>query len=110
MYLHYGQALSKLVRICRCALVEERTLPGPFAIDLNLKRPAQERTDEHNKPKHANACEGRIDSDAVNDVGSNQEFQPEHDRSPQVQAQMAISHRAVTQTDEGNEGSHERDD
>ncbi len=45
--------------------METRTLPGPFAIDLNLERPAQERTDEHKKSKHANAREGWLDGDCI---------------------------------------------
>jgi hypothetical protein len=90
--------------------VETRTLPGPFAIDLNLERPAQERTDEHKKSKHANAREGWLDGDAADDIGSDQEFQPDHDRSPQVQAEMAISRRAITKSDERNNASSERDE
>src|SRR5271169_6108153 len=76
---------SKFVRIWRLALMETHTLPGPFAFDLNLERPTQKGTDEHDEAKHSNALEGRVDSDTVDDVGSDQEFQPEHDRSPQEQ-------------------------
>ena len=58
--------------------METQTLPGPFPIDLDLERPTQECTDEHNQSKDAYAGEGRVDSHAIDDVGGNQEFQPEH--------------------------------
>ncbi|HYB00066.1 MAG TPA: hypothetical protein VED37_07590 [Ktedonobacteraceae bacterium] len=90
--------------------METRTLPGPFAIYLNLECPAEERADEHEKSKHANAHEGWINDDATDDIGSDQNFQPDHDRSPQVQAQMAIRRRGITESDEEVHESYEGDD
>jgi hypothetical protein len=37
-------------------------IPGPFTIDLNLQRPAQERSHKHYKTKHANAGEGGVEN------------------------------------------------
>src|SRR6266566_894901 len=94
----------------RFVRVETQTLPGPFTIDHNLERPTQERTDEHNQSKYANAGEGRIDSHAIDDIGGDQEFQPEHNRSAEIQTQTTIGDRAITITDEGNNVPCERED
>ena len=75
--------------------MEPRTLPRPFAVDLDIDRPAQERADKHDQPEYANGHEGGIDGDAVNDIGGDQEFQTDHDRSPQLETQVTIRHGAV---------------
>jgi YD repeat-containing protein len=90
--------------------VEPQTLPGPFPIDLNLERPTQERTNEHNQSKYAYAGEGRIDSHAIDDVGGNQEFQPEHNGSAKIETQTMIGGRAITKTDKRNYVPGERED
>ncbi len=87
--------------------METRTLPGPFAVDLDIDRPAQERADQHNQSEHANGREGGIDSDAVDDISSNQQFQPDHDCSPKVETQMTIRQRGLTYTEKGDKESHE---
>src|SRR5690242_20621326 len=78
---------SQLVRIWRFIPVEPQTLPGPFPIDLDLERPTEERPDEHNQSKDANAGEGRVDRHAIDDVGGNQEFQSEYNGSSKIQTQ-----------------------
>ena len=70
-------------------------IPGPFAIDLNLQRPAEERSHEHDEPKHANAGEGGVNGDTADDIGNNQQFLSDQDRPPQIQAQMSIGHMVL---------------
>lgn len=65
---------SELVGICWLALMRASAIPRPFAIDLNLQRPAQERSHEHDETKHANAGEGGINGDTADDIGNNQQF------------------------------------
>jgi hypothetical protein len=90
----------KFVWIRRFALVEARTLPGPFSIDLNLERPTQEGSDEYDEAEHANGGEGGIDGDTADDVGSNQQFQSDQDCSAQVRAQTAVRRPGIPRTDE----------
>src|SRR5213080_2794737 len=40
-------------------------------------------------------------------ISANQEFQPDHEGSPEVETQMTIRQRAITYTDKGNKGSYE---
>ncbi len=87
----------------------QRNASGPFTIDLDLERPTQEGTDEHDKRKHADACEGGIDGNAPDNVGCNQQFQSEHDGSTQVQAQMSKCQRAIPQTNEVDNVAQERE-
>jgi len=72
------------------------TIPGPFAIDLNLQRPAQECSHEHDEPKHANAGEGGVNGDTTDDISNNQQFLGHQDRSPQVQSQISIGHMVLS--------------
>jgi hypothetical protein len=79
--------------------VETHTLPGPLTIDLTFKRITQEHTDEYSHFKHTNTCDLRIDRHAFDDVGDDQEYQPELTRSPRLQKR--IDDGAIMQMDEG---------
>lgn len=62
-------------------------LPGPAPLDFHLEGEAEKRPDEHDASKHDQAVNGRFDGNGVDDVGRDQELQPEQNRATEVGAE-----------------------
>jgi hypothetical protein len=54
------------------------------ALNLYLEREAQERPDKDDEAEPSQVVEGRVDGDRADDIGSDQELEPEEDRSAEV--------------------------
>src|ERR1700704_204203 len=67
------------------ALLDLR-LPGPASVDFELQGDTEERPDEHDERQDARALEGWVNGDRPDDVGRDQELEPEEDRPPQALA------------------------
>ena len=65
-------------------------LPRPPALDLDLERETKERPDHHDPRENRKAVQGRIDRHGVDDVGGDEELQPEQDAPAQVLAELSI--------------------
>jgi hypothetical protein len=69
-----------LGRGSRCTFVA--LLPGPATGDLEFERPTEERADQHNAREHSGALEGGRHRDRSDDVGGDQELEPQEDDLP----------------------------
>ena len=66
-------ALYRLLNV----VASELSLPGPAALNFEHQRPAQEGTDQHQSGKEAKTCERKLDRNGLNNIGGNEEFEPE---------------------------------
>jgi hypothetical protein len=59
-------------------------LPRPAALNLDLERKAQKRPEKDDEAEHSQVVESRVDGDRADAIGSDQELEPEEDRSTEV--------------------------
>lgn len=62
------------------------SLPRPPAVNLDLKREAEKSPDQYDPGKHQQALNCRLDGDRVDDIGRDQKFQTEQDRTAEAGA------------------------
>ena len=65
--------------------------PGRHALDLDLQREAQERPDQHDEPEDQDVVEGRGYGDRPDQVGGDEDLQPEQQRAPERPAQRRVA-------------------
>jgi hypothetical protein len=65
-------------------------LPWPAALNLYLEREAQVRPDKDCEARHSHVVESRIDGGRAEDIGSDQEREPEKDLSAEVSPELMI--------------------
>src|SRR3546814_15219695 len=61
-----------------------RLVPRPFALDFNFKGKAEEGPDRDNARQYRNALQRRLDGDGVDDVGGQEELEPQQYRLAQI--------------------------
>ena len=60
--------------------------PGPAPFDLDLEREAEEGPDENDAAEDEQALKRRLDRHRVDDVGGDQELEPEQDGAAHIRA------------------------
>jgi hypothetical protein len=67
------------------------TLPGPSAVELYLQTEAQQRANEHDDAQYASILHRRRDGDGANDVGCDEQLEPEQNDSTEPLAKYPIA-------------------
>jgi hypothetical protein len=65
-------------------------LPRPAPLDLHLEREGQERADEDDEAEYAEAPGSRIAGDRPDDVGGDEELEPEEDCLAEIPSLLAV--------------------
>ena len=90
--------------------------PRRHAVHLDVQREAQEGPDQDDQPERRRALERLVDGDGQDDVGDDQDLEPEQDGAPQVVAQGGVGDppvaldEVVDVDDKADEGTEQQDD
>ena len=84
--------------------------PRQDALDLGFQREAQERPDRHDQPEHVDILEGGRDGHGANQVGGDQDLQPEQQGPAEGLAQDQVSLGRPPGLPHGHRREHEGPD